>query len=248
VVVHPDFTLISGERRLEAVKELGWSEVPIRIVHGLDDALKVLRAERDENTCRKDLTLSEAGKLGSRLEEVEREAARARQEATQAKKGQKIGGQGAGKFPAPSTGRTADRVGAAVGLSGKTYRKVKTVLDAAEKQPKKFGPLTAEMDRTGKVDGAFKKLRAAKAAEKEAAKTEKQREQDRIKRGQEAWEKMMEGQFQIVNSIHRMGGIGILVAGWGRDKREEFVGCFDQLIEELQSLRNELRRLIDEGR
>jgi len=34
-------------------------------------------------------------------------------------------------------------------------------VEAAEREPKKFKPLLAEMDRTGKVDGAYRKLKQA---------------------------------------------------------------------------------------
>src|SRR5262249_26980636 len=79
VVVGPDYSLIAGQRRLEAAKGLGWKTVPVHIVHGLDDALLKLRAERDENCSRKDFRVSEAVALGERLERLEVKEARARQ-------------------------------------------------------------------------------------------------------------------------------------------------------------------------
>jgi hypothetical protein len=60
IVVTPDRCLIAGRRRLEAVRELGWERAPIHVVDGMDVALKALRAEHDENTCRKPFTPSEA--------------------------------------------------------------------------------------------------------------------------------------------------------------------------------------------
>src|SRR5947207_9096145 len=64
LAVTPDAKLIAGRRRLEAVRKLGWSEIPVHIVSGLDDAVQSLKAERDENVCRKDFTLSEKAALG----------------------------------------------------------------------------------------------------------------------------------------------------------------------------------------
>jgi hypothetical protein len=55
-------------------------------------------------------------------------------------------------------GKTMDRVGAAVGMSGKTFEKAKAVVEAAEENPDAFAPVVAEMDRTGKVDPAYKKV------------------------------------------------------------------------------------------
>jgi hypothetical protein len=136
-------------------------------VTNLDDALLRLRAEGDANTCRKDFTPSEAVAIGERLEQLEREAAKERQKATRAKKGQKVGQntavKGAEKFSAPSgrsgRGRAADKVAQAVGMSRPTYKKAKALKAAADQAPEMFGDLQREMDETGKVDSAYRELR-----------------------------------------------------------------------------------------
>jgi ParB family chromosome partitioning protein len=167
VVITRHWHLVAGQRRLTAalMRKRPW--VPVRTVAGLDDALAALRAEHDENICRKDFTPSEAVAIGKALEELEKPRARKRQEATQAKKGAKVGAaQGGGKFPPPSGGhgKTADKVGAAVGMSGKTYRKAKAVVEAAAEPDAKpeVKEAAAEMDRTGKVDRAYKKVRGGR--------------------------------------------------------------------------------------
>jgi hypothetical protein len=38
-------------------------------------------------------------------------------------------------------------------MSGRTVENVATVVKAAEQNPRKFGTLVEEMDRTGRVDG-----------------------------------------------------------------------------------------------
>src|SRR5262249_15655554 len=58
IVIQPDGTLITGQRRLEAIRKLGWSQVPVRVLADSDDVVQLLLAERDENTCRKDFTPS----------------------------------------------------------------------------------------------------------------------------------------------------------------------------------------------
>jgi hypothetical protein len=101
LAVTPEGRLVAGRRRLEAVRELGWERVAVKIVRDLDDALLLLRAEREENTCRKDFTPSEAVAIGATIEALEKGRARERQRASRAKKGEKVGAKGAGKFPAP---------------------------------------------------------------------------------------------------------------------------------------------------
>jgi ParB family chromosome partitioning protein len=63
LVVKPDGTLVAGARRLEAVRSLGWTEVPVTVVHNLTEALPLLQAERDENTERKAMTLEECVRM-----------------------------------------------------------------------------------------------------------------------------------------------------------------------------------------
>ena len=60
------------------MRKLGWEYVPVHRVGGLDDTLKQLRAERDENTCRKDFTPSEAVAIGKAIEDLEKPKARER--------------------------------------------------------------------------------------------------------------------------------------------------------------------------
>jgi ParB family chromosome partitioning protein len=155
LVVRPDLQLVAGARRLAAVKELGWEKVPVHVVTELDDALAALRAEHDENTCRKDFTVGEKLAIAKALETLERAAAKQRK-----KEGGRTGGKASGKLPAASgAGDTRDKVAEAVGMSGRTYEKAKEVAEAAEAEPEKYGDLAQEMDRSGKVDPAHKKLR-----------------------------------------------------------------------------------------
>jgi hypothetical protein len=47
------------------------------------------------------------------------------------------------------------------------------VVEAAEADPEKFAPLVKEMDRTGKVDGPYKQLKASKASPADIAKADR---------------------------------------------------------------------------
>lgn len=168
IIVRPDRHLVAGERRLAAVQELGWTEVPALMAENLDDAVQAFRAERDENICRLDFAPSEALAVADEIEPLERAEAERRQEATRAKPGERIG---EGKLPSPMRSsrkpeeQSRDRIAAAIGMSGRTYERARAVKEAAEAEPERFGPLLAEMDRTRRVNGVFKKLQVQRAAE-----------------------------------------------------------------------------------
>jgi 16S rRNA G966 N2-methylase RsmD len=191
--IRPDKTLVCGERRLRAVKSIGWKEVPVRICEGLEDELSLLEAERDENTCRQPLTPTEALDMQTLLKPKCREVAKAA-----AKEGNKSGGETAGKGrPADRSPRTsgkpkpkkdhskeaAKQAAKPTGYSADTLKKVAAIKEAAERDPKHLGHLlTALQEPDCKVDGVFKKMKAiekqiadakaAKVAAKAIAKTD----------------------------------------------------------------------------
>ena len=66
--VRPDGTLVYGYHRLEACKQLGWSEIPAVIVEGSD--LRAELAEISENLIRSELTLLERAEHLARMRAV----------------------------------------------------------------------------------------------------------------------------------------------------------------------------------
>ena len=123
--VTADAELVFGERRLEAAKALGWETVPAVTIGNLADAAAYLRIERDENACRKDWTPSELVAVGKAIEKVERAESEKRR-LTNLK--QNKGSTERESVP-HSEGRTADKVGEALGVSGKTYEQAKRVVE-----------------------------------------------------------------------------------------------------------------------
>jgi ParB-like chromosome segregation protein Spo0J len=123
VVVTESGELVAGERRLAAVRELGWSDVPVTVVD-LSTAADVLRAEADENTCRKPLTPYEASRARER---------RARVLAPQAKEAQARPGQPRSAKLAERSGETRKVAATGTGYSGSTLDKVDRIRDAAER-------------------------------------------------------------------------------------------------------------------
>jgi N6-adenosine-specific RNA methylase IME4 len=66
IVTTPDFELIAGRRRIEAAKLLGLKDIAVHVV----DIESVVRGEYDENTLRKDFTVSERVAIGGKVEKL----------------------------------------------------------------------------------------------------------------------------------------------------------------------------------
>lgn len=167
VVVTSGGLLVAGHRRLEAVKLLGWAEVPVTVV----DVADLLSAERDENEERKDFTPTEAVAIGRLIEERHRERIaeqlhdqRVKANAIKAAKASgdsikliQLGGE------LPALGQTREVAAKAVGMGASKYDRAKAVVSAAEADPERFGDLPAKMDETGNVSGTYRELERRKA-------------------------------------------------------------------------------------
>lgn len=117
-VVTPDFELIAGERRLEAMKKLGYKQIEVRIMK-VEDAEHKLNLEINENENRKDFNKSERIEYARQLERIERVKAKERM------------AQGTENFP--EVGETRDLVAEKMGIgSGKQYEKEKYIADNAD--------------------------------------------------------------------------------------------------------------------
>ena len=113
-----------------------------------------------ENSERKDFTLSESVAIKRALEPMQRAAAKERQ-----REGGRRGGEGSGKLAQASKGSTRDRVAAFTGTKRTTLEKAEAIVAAAEADPKRFGKLLDDMDRTGRANGVFRRLKIARQAE-----------------------------------------------------------------------------------
>ncbi len=168
VVIDRANKLVAGSRRLQACRLLGWETVPVRVAKTLNDAALALRAEHDENVCRKPFTPTEAADLGRRLEAMLKPAAKERQQTGGRTAGRGrpkgAGKKGGGKLPQPKPTKTRDVIAQAVGMSGRTYEKAKAVVEAANQEPERFGDLKEQMNATGKVDPAYRELKRRLAA------------------------------------------------------------------------------------
>lgn len=137
LVIDKKNNLLAGYRRLVALNNLGRTHASCKICDTADDALKALLVERDENLCRKPLNPSEAVSLGLMIEELEKPLAKAR-----------MGHKGV-----EDAGSAEGKAAAAVGMSLSTYKDAKAVVESQN------GKLIEEMDTTGTVHSAVKKLK-----------------------------------------------------------------------------------------
>jgi N6-adenosine-specific RNA methylase IME4/ParB-like chromosome segregation protein Spo0J len=145
--------LIAGARRLLAYRKLDRERIPATVL----DLDQIVRGEYAENFLRKAFTPSEFAEIADALEPIERQAAKKRQrEAGHTK--------APGNFP-EARGAALDHVARAIGKDRKTIAKAREVRDAAKADPARFGELAAAMDRTGHVDGPYKRLKVARQAE-----------------------------------------------------------------------------------
>jgi N6-adenosine-specific RNA methylase IME4 len=150
IVVNPAGKLIAGERRLRAAERLGWETIPVTVV----DLDEIARGEFAENAVRKDFTLSEAVAIKRALEPLEKAAAKERM----------LAGKPLEKF-SEGNGRALDKIAKATGMHRTTLAKAEAIVDAAEAESERFGKLLADMDRTGRVNGVYRRLKIAKQAE-----------------------------------------------------------------------------------
>jgi ParB family chromosome partitioning protein len=153
VINKPDRLLIAGYRRLKAAVMLGWKEIPANEIEITD----LLSAERDENEVRKNLTRTEAIEIGRLIEKTEKINAEERR-----RLGRWAEKNASGKNPEASSntkGNVRDIVGKAIGMDGRTYEKGKSVIEAAENKPGKFGDLPAEMDSSCNINGTYKEMK-----------------------------------------------------------------------------------------
>lgn len=156
IVVLSDGTLVAGRRRVAAAEKLGWESIPATVLATEDGRLE---AERDENTERKDFTPSEAVAIGRLIEDAhKKKIAEVRSDLMRQNRTLRKDIDSEVNHPrVVPPGPTREKAAAAVGLSGSTYARAKTVVLAAEADPT-LADVVAKMDETGNVEGALREV------------------------------------------------------------------------------------------
>ncbi|WP_264017406.1 ParB N-terminal domain-containing protein [Mycobacterium tuberculosis] len=132
--VTPDRRLVFGQRRLEAARLLGWERIPVHVCHTIADVVDRAKAERSENTLRKDFTPSELLAAGRRIAELERPKAKQRQREG-GDHGRQARYSGLGSMePKPESERDAHKadtaISEALGISRGHYQRLKRIDNA----------------------------------------------------------------------------------------------------------------------
>ena len=178
VLITPSNVLLAGQRRIEAAKLLEWESVEAQVIECSDDLLRQLKIENDENTCRKDFTPSEAVEAAKYIKEALKETAQERKREGGKRGGEKSGEtrrgetKHRGNLPYASqdeSARTDDVAAKSVGMSRRTLSKAEKVVESGDQEA------IAEMDTTGKVDRAYKKVTSSEPE------TEPESAEDRMK-------------------------------------------------------------------
>lgn len=145
--------LISGWRRLEACRRLGWEGIPAVLADSLTEVVDQLRAERDETTCREPMAPSEMVALGLTIEELERTNAEARRT-----EGRIVGGrvrQGQLERTNAAKRKTTEVVADALGVSTRTYERARALVQAAQHGDELAAEQVRCMDETGAITPAY---------------------------------------------------------------------------------------------
>jgi ParB family chromosome partitioning protein len=155
LVVTTDYVIVSGYRRWEAVKKLGWETIPVE-VREFPDSITILETLLLENVSR-DRTLEVRIREGLAWEEVEKEKARIRRGTRTDLKDM------VENFPPCSKtekfGKSRDAIGMKIGLSGRSYskgRKVIKTIDTEVSLENYSSAKALKLALSSSIDAAYK--------------------------------------------------------------------------------------------
>jgi N6-adenosine-specific RNA methylase IME4/ParB-like chromosome segregation protein Spo0J len=163
VVVTREGRLIAGARRIRAHELLERDSIPVTVV----DLDKIAHGEHAENTFRKDFTLTEAVAIKRAVEPLLKADAEARMLAGKGADGS--GGRGKKRKPVANLapGKTRDLVAKHTGKARTSLAKAEALVAAAEAEPDnvKIKQLVEAMDKSGRVNGPYRRLTNMRQAE-----------------------------------------------------------------------------------
>ena len=153
IVVNEDLQLLAGERRLEACKLLGWTEIDASIINTADAEAEIA-VEISENNMRKDFTREELINAGISLERIEKIKA-------EEYRNSKLNNSSVvmENFPQRENGAVRDIVAAKLGMSGKQYEREKFIVQHKDYiNPGEFNDWNNRLVSTNKIFTAIKRI------------------------------------------------------------------------------------------
>ncbi len=121
-------------RRIAAFVALGRTTIPAQVVRNLDELESLLKAERDENVCRKGYTPEEAVYLGLRIEKLEKPKVAKHHREARRKGGKMPKGRGSSPTLQDESARLTARTAKVVGMARNSYERAKAVVASKDKK------------------------------------------------------------------------------------------------------------------
>lgn len=189
ITIQPDGTLIAGERRWRAARELGWTKIDCH-VWVRDVALDELIAlEIEENTCRLDLTLTEKERAYEKLRKLEEERLRNLADAEGlADTGDQADAEdqdhptdSGGRFRRGPSWEASDKAAKALGTNRTTMAEVREIREAAEDETQPESVRQVAQEELGKL---AKSTRGASPALEKVRREKRQATRDAMSPGQ----------------------------------------------------------------
>jgi ParB/RepB/Spo0J family partition protein len=170
IVVSSNYRLIAGERRLTAARSLGWSEIEVKVAESLTETAALLRAERDENTCRKAFTPTEEHSLYEALLDVELKAHAATKPPSKSDSSGPTVSSRLRKSIAEIVSGSAGRYKSLEKIGD--IKRIADERDVSERVKLAAKNALAEIDETGNVNGAYIRVQLALKADESRQKAD----------------------------------------------------------------------------
>ena len=248
------YTLLTGERRIRALKLLGYKQVEVRTWKSLNDEEK-LNIEISENEARKDFSKSERMEYALRLAKIEGLKARERQATSTGGSNPHL------SLKLDKAARTDEIVAAKLGIGGKdTYRKEKFIYEnQSSLPPEDFADWDEGRLSTNK---AYQQIKAKLQQQEEQLKTKqdsvdllKQKYielQEQLKQATNDNQKQSELEQQIERLKKRIVDLTVEKDSIERQKTKTVVERVEvdkpETLQEIKNLRNQLQKKTEDNR